>query len=221
MRLFCVIGNQNDAASASQPGLCQFAPVHARLLEALPDRSATDGNDNRNIVYDVAIESPLELATKLSKRLGVNMWMKRKDLQPVFSFKLHGAYNMVARLPREQLDRGFICSSAENHAQGVALATKNLNCSAVITMPVTTPEIKWKLVERLGAMVVLIGDSYTMRLKLMVKIIGVEPFDANEMALSLHHGDMFKERRGILKPAGALSLANAEAYCKYDGLVEK
>ncbi|KAI5327883.1 hypothetical protein L3X38_027279 [Prunus dulcis] len=80
-------------------------------------------------VYDVAIESSLELATKLSERL-----------------RLRGAYNMMAKLPREQLDRGVICSSAGNHAQGVALAAKKLNCSAVIAMPVTTPEIKWKSV---------------------------------------------------------------------------
>ncbi|PQQ09066.1 threonine dehydratase biosynthetic chloroplastic [Prunus yedoensis var. nudiflora] len=282
-------------------------------------------------VYDVAIESPLELATKLSERLGVRVWMKREDLQPVFSFKLRGAYNMMAKLPREQLDQGVICSSAGNHAQGVALAAKKLNCSAVIAMPVTTPEIKWKSVERLGATVVLIGDSYdeaqtyakkraqeegrsfippfdhpdviigqgTVGMEIMrqtkgplhaifvpvggggliagiaayvkrvspkVKIIGVEPSDANAMALSLHHGkrimldqvggfadgvavkevgeetfrlckdmvdgvvlvsrdaicgsikDMFEETRSILEPAGALSLAGAEAYCKYYGL---
>lgn len=257
--------------------------------------------------------------------------MKREDLQPVFSFKLRGAYNMMAKLPREQLDRGVICSSAGNHAQGVALAAKKLKCSAVIAMPVTTPEIKWKSVERLGATVVLIGDSYdeaqayakkrakeevrtfippfdhpdviigqgTVGMEIMrqtkaplhaifvpvggggliagiaayvkrvapkVKIIGVEPSDANALALSLHHGqrimldqvggfadgvavkevgeetfrlckdmvdgvvlvsrdaicgsikDMFEETRSILEPAGALSLAGAEAYCKYYGL---
>ncbi|RWW64039.1 hypothetical protein BHE74_00028752 [Ensete ventricosum] len=96
-------------------------------------------------VYDVAIESPLQLAPKLSARLGVDLWLKREDLQPVmvFSFKLRGAYNMMAKLPREQLDRGVICSSAGNHAQGVALAAQRLGCDAVIVMPVTTPEIKF------------------------------------------------------------------------------
>ncbi|CAL9090782.1 unnamed protein product [Musa acuminata var. zebrina] len=111
-------------------------------------------------VYDVAIESPLQLAPKLSARLEVDLWLKREDLQPVFSFKLRGAYNMMAKLPREQLDRGVICSSAGNHAQGVALAAQRLGCDAVIVMPVTTPEIKWQSVERLGATVVLKGDSY-------------------------------------------------------------
>ncbi|CAA0830427.1 Threonine dehydratase biosynthetic-chloroplastic [Striga hermonthica] len=111
-------------------------------------------------VYDVAVESPLQLAAKLSERWGVNVWLKREDFQPVFSFKLRGAYNMMAKLPREQLERGVICSSAGNHAQGVALSAQKLGCNAVIVMPVTTPEIKWRSVERLGATVVLFGDSY-------------------------------------------------------------
>jgi len=111
-------------------------------------------------VYDVAIESPLEPAKKLSERLGVQMLLKREDMQPVFSFKLRGAYNMMAKLPREQLLKGVICSSAGNHAQGVALAARKLGCDAIIAMPVTTPEIKWKSVKRLGATVVLVGESY-------------------------------------------------------------
>lgn len=205
-------------------------------------------------VYDVAIESPLQLAPKLSERLGVKVWLKRDDLQPVFSFKLRGAYNMMAKLHIEkQLDKGVICSSAGNHAQGVALAAKKLGCSAVIVMPVTTPEIKWKAVQNLGGTVVLHGDSYdeaqshawmlaekegrkfippfdhphviagqgTIGMEILrhskdpvnaifvpvggggliagiaayvkkvrpeIKVIGVEPYDANAMALSLHHG---------------------------------
>eukprot|EP00250_Pteridium_aquilinum_P009135 c18464_g1_i1 orf=1-879(-) len=111
-------------------------------------------------VYDVAIESPLEIAEKLSERIGAEILLKREDLQPVFSFKLRGAYNMMAQLPKEQLSRGVICSSAGNHAQGVALAAQRLGCDAVIAMPLTTPDIKWKSVKRLGATVVLIGDSY-------------------------------------------------------------
>ncbi|KAL9266907.1 Threonine dehydratase 1 biosynthetic, chloroplastic-like protein, partial [Drosera capensis] len=111
-------------------------------------------------VYDVAVETPLDYAGKLSERFGVSVWLKREDLQPVFSFKVRGAYNMMAKLPKEQLEKGVICSSAGNHAQGVALAAKKLGCNAVIAMPVTTPEIKWKSVERLGATVVLIGDAY-------------------------------------------------------------
>ncbi|KAH8952064.1 hypothetical protein BDL97_09G064900 [Sphagnum fallax] len=93
-------------------------------------------------VYDVAIETPLELAPKLSEKIGAQIHLKREDMQPVFSFKLRGAYNMMAKLPQEQLDRGVICSSTGNHAQGVALAARRLKCDAVIAIPVTTPEIK-------------------------------------------------------------------------------
>ncbi|KAL2487290.1 Threonine dehydratase biosynthetic [Abeliophyllum distichum] len=104
----------------------------------------------------------LHCSWRQSSRIGggVNVWLKREDLQPVFSFKLRGAYNMMAKLPREQLERGVICSSAGNHAQGVALSAHRLGCNAVIAMPVTTPEIKWKSVKSLGATVVLVGDSY-------------------------------------------------------------
>ncbi|XP_022863151.1 threonine dehydratase biosynthetic, chloroplastic [Olea europaea var. sylvestris] len=216
-------------------------------------------------VYDVAHESPLQLANKLSERLGVNVWLKREDLQPVFSFKLRGAYNMMAKLSKKQLERGVICSSAGNHAQGVALSAQRLGCNAVIAMPVTTPEIKWRSVERLGATVVLVGDSYdeaqayakkraieenrtfvppfdhpdviigqgtvgmeivrqmkgpihaifvpvggggliagiaayVKRVSPEVKIIGVEPSDANAMALSLHHG-----RRVMLDQVGGFA----------------
>ncbi|KAF7804364.1 threonine dehydratase biosynthetic, chloroplastic [Senna tora] len=246
-------------------------------LGAVPDRTDSDSNDGiisamgylTNIlsskVYDVAIESPLQLAPKLSERLGVKVWLKREDLQPVFSFKLRGAYNMMAKLTKEQLEKGVICSSAGNHAQGVALAAKKLNCSAVIAMPITTPDIKWRSVERLGATVVLIGDSYdeaqayakqraiedgrtfippfdhpdvimgqgtvgmeivrqmqgpvhaifvpvggggliagiaayVKRVSPQVKIIGVEPTDANAMALSLQHG-----QRVILDQVGGFA----------------
>ncbi|KAL8504980.1 hypothetical protein ACS0TY_016253 [Phlomoides rotata] len=216
-------------------------------------------------VYDVAYETPLQHATRLSERWGVNVWLKREDLQPVFSFKLRGAYNMMAKIPKEQLERGVICSSAGNHAQGVALSAQRLGCNAVIVMPVTTPEIKWKSVERLGATVVLVGDSYdeaqsyakkraeeegrtfippfdhpdvitgqgtvgmeivkqmkgpveaifvpvggggliagiaayVKRVSPEVKIIGVEPFDANAMALSLHH-----DQRVVLDQVGGFA----------------
>ncbi|XP_058110142.1 threonine dehydratase 1 biosynthetic, chloroplastic isoform X3 [Magnolia sinica] len=240
-------------------------------------------------VYDVAIESPLDYAPKLSDRIGVHVWLKREDLQPVFSFKLRGAYNMMAKLSRDQLDRGVICSSAGNHAQGVALAAQKLNCDAVIVMPVTTPEIKWKSVERLGATVVLIGDSYdeaqayakqrgeqdgrtfippfdhpdvimgqgtvgmeivrqlkgplhaifvpvggggliagiaayVKRVRPEVKIIGVEPFDANAMALSLHHGQrIMLEQVGGFADGVAVKVVGEETFrlCRelVDGVV--
>nr|CAB3493491.1 unnamed protein product [Digitaria exilis] len=240
-------------------------------------------------VYDVAIESPLQLATKLSERLGVNLWIKREDLQPVFSFKLRGAYNMMAKLSREQLERGVICSSAGNHAQGVALSAQRLGCDAVIVMPVTTPEIKWRSVERLGATVVLEGDSYdeaqsyaklrceqegrtfippfdhpdvitgqgtvgmeivrqlqgplhaifvpvggggliagiaayVKRVRPEVKIIGVEPSDANAMALSLCHGKrVMLEHVGGFADGVAVKTVGEETFrlCKelVDGIV--
>lgn len=257
------------ASASTSPPRMKVSPESLQyppgFLGAIPERSVNDGGEDileamgylTNIlsskVYDVAIESPLQLAHKLSERLGNKVWLKREDLQPVFSFKLRGAYNMMAKIKKEQLDRGVICSSAGNHAQGVALAAKRLGCNAVIVMPVTTPEIKWQSVERLGATVVLVGDSYdeaqtyakkrgleegrtfippfdhpdvimgqgTVGMEIMrqmkgqldaifvpvggggliagiaayvkrvapeVKIIGVEPSDANAMALSLHHG---------------------------------
>ncbi|KAL0744031.1 hypothetical protein Bca4012_085544 [Brassica carinata] len=239
----------------------------AGYLGAVPERTSGDP-ENGSIteameyltsilstkVYDVAIETPLHLAKKLSERLGVRMFLKREDLQPVFSFKIRGAYNMMAKLSSEQLAKGVICSSAGNHAQGVAMSAAKLGCTAVIVMPRTTPEIKWQSVEDLGATVVLVGDTYdeaqafakqraeeegltfippfdhpdviagqgtvgmeitrqakgplyaifvpiggggliagiaayVKRVSPEVKIIGVEPADANAMALSLHHGE--------------------------------
>jgi threonine dehydratase len=112
-------------------------------------------------VYDVAIESPLELAPNLSARIGNTVLLKREDMQPVFSFKLRGAYNKMAQLTPEQLNRGVIAASAGNHAQGVALAAQKLGCKSVIVMPTTTPQIKIDAVKARGAKVVLHGDSYS------------------------------------------------------------
>nr|GLL24775.1 threonine dehydratase biosynthetic, chloroplastic-like [Ipomoea trifida] len=240
-------------------------------------------------VYDVAYESPLQLAPKLSERLANNVWLKREDLQPVFSFKLRGAYNMMAKLPKEQLERGVICSSAGNHAQGVALSAQRLGCNAVIVMPVTTPEIKWQSVEGFGATVVLVGDSYdeaqayaknraeeegrtfippfdhpdviagqgTVGKEIMnqingpvhaifvpvggggliagiaayvkmvnpnIKIIGVEPFDANAMALSLHQDQrIMLDQVGGFADGVAVKVVGEETYriCRetIDGVV--
>jgi threonine dehydratase len=112
-------------------------------------------------VYDVAHETPLEPARSLSKRLGNQVLLKREDSQPVFSFKLRGAYNKMAHLSAEQLARGVICASAGNHAQGVALGARRLGCKALIVMPVTTPRVKIDAVRALGGEVVLHGDSYS------------------------------------------------------------
>ncbi len=111
-------------------------------------------------VYEVAEETPLELAATLSLRLDNRLWLKREDLQPVFSFKLRGAYNKIARLGAEQQRKGVIAASAGNHAQGVALAARKLGLKALIVMPKTTPDIKVQAVQRLGAEVVLHGNTY-------------------------------------------------------------
>jgi threonine dehydratase len=112
-------------------------------------------------VYDVAIETPLDLAETLSQRLGNRVLLKREDQQSVFSFKLRGAYNKMVHLPGATRAKGVIAASAGNHAQGVALAAQKLGCAATIVMPVTTPNIKIAAVEARGAQVVLHGDSYS------------------------------------------------------------
>ena len=112
-------------------------------------------------VYDVAIESPLDPAPTLSRRLDNRVLLKREDQQPVFSFKLRGAYNKMVHLTPQQRAKGVIAASAGNHAQGVALAAQRLSCRATIVMPVTTPHIKIAAVEARGARVVLHGDSYS------------------------------------------------------------
>src|SRR5689334_14324231 len=134
-------------------------------------------------VYDVAVETPLELAPALSKRLGNRVLLKREDTQPVFSFKLRGAYNKMAHMSAAERARGVIAASAGNHAQGVALAAQRLGCTATIVMPVTTPQIKIAAVEARGARVVLHGDSYSdayAKAQAMQKTSGatfVHPYD--------------------------------------------
>ncbi|MDQ6960919.1 MAG: threonine ammonia-lyase, biosynthetic [Mariprofundaceae bacterium] len=116
---------------------------------------------NQSSVYDVAKVTALDAAPKLSKRLGHHLFFKREDLQPVFSFKLRGAYNKIAQLSPEEFQSGVICASAGNHAQGVALSAQKRGCKATIVMPRTTPEIKVNAVESMGGHVVLHGDSYS------------------------------------------------------------
>src|SRR3954469_11332474 len=111
-------------------------------------------------VYDVAHETPLEAAPRMSRRLGNDIRLKREDLQPVFSFKLRGAYNRIAHMTEAERACGVIAASAGNHAQGVAFAARHLGLRALIVMPQTTPEIKVDAVRDLGAEVVLAGDSY-------------------------------------------------------------
>ncbi len=111
-------------------------------------------------VYDVARKTPLEKASNLSDRIGSDIFLKREDLQPVFSFKLRGAYNKISLLDEEARARGVVCSSAGNHAQGVALAARRLGIRATIVMPRTTPPIKVQAVRKLGGRAVLYGDAY-------------------------------------------------------------
>ena len=111
-------------------------------------------------VYDVAEDTSLDYASNLSRRLNHDVWLKREDEQPIFSFKLRGAYNKMSKLPGSVLDKGVVAASAGNHAQGVALAGQKLNCPVTIFMPVTCPNIKVKSVKALGASVKLTGDSY-------------------------------------------------------------
>jgi threonine dehydratase len=134
-------------------------------------------------VYDVAIETALDPAPALSERLGNRVLLKREDLQPVFSFKLRGAYNRMVKLDRTERRRGVIAASAGNHAQGVALAAQQLGCRAVIVMPVTTPQVKVDAVRARDAQVELHGDSYSdayaraIQLQARHRLTFVHPFD--------------------------------------------
>ena len=134
-------------------------------------------------VYDVAINTPLDFQPILSERIANRVLLKREDMQPVFSFKLRGAYNKMEKLSAEQLSRGVIAASAGNHAQGVALAAQKLNCRAVIVMPTTTPQIKINAVKSRGAEVILIGDSYSdayihaLTLEQAEQLTFVHPYD--------------------------------------------
>lgn len=138
-------------------------------------------------VYEIAEETPLELASALSSRLGNSIYLKREDQQIVHSFKLRGAYNKMVSLSKEELERGVICSSAGNHAQGVALAAKRLGTHAVIVMPETTPELKIEAVRAHGAEIVLSGDSYSdayERAKVLREareLVFIHPFDDPEV----------------------------------------
>ena len=134
-------------------------------------------------VYDVAVETPLQSARQLSERLGNQILLKREDLQPVFSFKIRGAYNKVAQLSEAELARGVVTASAGNHAQGVAMSARKLGTRAVVVMPTTTPQLKIDAVQALGGEVVLAGDSYSdaydhsVRLQQEQGLTFVHPFD--------------------------------------------
>nr|XP_043611987.1 threonine dehydratase 1 biosynthetic, chloroplastic-like [Erigeron canadensis] len=297
-----IINSSSVVCAIPQTSLLQFSPDSLQyeqgMVGAVPDGCVCDSPIGAmeyltgiltTKVYDVAVESPLQHATKLSERLGADIWLKREDTQPVFSFKLRGAYNMMAKLSKEQLAQGVICSSTGNHAQGVALAAKILGSNALIAMPFTTPQIKWESVKDLGATVVLVGGTYdeaqtyakkraleeyrafippfdhvdvimgqgTIGMEIVrqlqgpihaifvpvggggliagvaayvkrvlpeVRIIGVEPDDANAMALSLHHGQrVMLDRVGGFADAVAVKEVGVETFrlCRklIDGVV--
>jgi threonine dehydratase len=134
-------------------------------------------------VYDVAQESPLDYAPRLSQRLENRLLLKREDMQSVFSFKLRGAYNKMAQLPQDILRQGVIAASAGNHAQGVALGARQLGTTALIVMPITTPKVKVDAVQALGATVILYGDAYddaydyARHLEIEKGLTFIHPFD--------------------------------------------
>lgn len=140
-------------------------------------------NNSLDVVYDLAIKSPLEKAAKLTKTIGAKIYLKREDLQEVHSFKIRGAYNKIVNLSEEDKAKGVIAASAGNHAQGVAYSAKKLKLDATIVMPKTTPSIKVDAVRGYGAKVVLFGDSYSDSYAKAVEImeesgaIFVHPFD--------------------------------------------
>ena len=170
-----------DRISAS----CYFTPM-ADHHPQLPLRDYVE-KIRQARVYDVAKETPLEPAPGLSARLGNDVLLKREDLQPVFSFKLRGAYNKITTLDVEQRAKGVIAASAGNHAQGVALAAQRLGLQAVIVMPKTTPEIKVLAVKQLGAEVILHGnafdDAYEQARKLVAErgMTYIPPYDDPEV----------------------------------------
>ena len=166
----------------------QRTRYHVQLMKTAASSSALSPNDYlisalQARVYDVAIESDLQIAPKLSERLGHTVLLKREDQQPVFSFKLRGAYNKMAQLTDAQKKKGVICASAGNHAQGVALGAKRMGLKSIIVMPTTTPQLKVDAVKRLGGEVVLAGESYSdayghaKKLEAQKGMAFIHPFD--------------------------------------------
>jgi threonine dehydratase len=179
-------------------------------------------------VYDVAEKTRLDYAANLSRRFNNHIWIKREDMQPVFSFKLRGAYNKIANLPKDALAKGVIAASAGNHAQGVALSAAKLGIPATIVMPKTTPEIKITAVRSRGAKVVLHGTTYddaSQHAQQLVEQQGlsyIHPYDDAEVIagqgtigmeiLQQHTGDL----DAIFVPVGGGGLiAGVAAYVKY------
>ncbi|MCK1783689.1 MULTISPECIES: threonine ammonia-lyase, biosynthetic [Pseudomonas] len=179
-------------------------------------------------VYDVAVETPLQPARQLSERLGNKVLLKREDLQPVFSFKIRGAYNKLTQLTAQERACGVVTASAGNHAQGLALAAKVLGVKATIVMPKTTPEIKVEGVRSRGGKVVLHGDSFPEALAYSLKLVDekgyvyIHPYDdphtiAGQGTVAM---EILRQHPGpldaIFVPVGGGGLiAGIAAYVKY------
>lgn len=179
-------------------------------------------------VYDVAVETPLQPARQLSERLNNQILLKREDLQPVFSFKIRGAYNKIAQLSADDLARGIVTASAGNHAQGVALSAKHLGIKATIVMPRTTPELKVQGVRARGGKVVLHGDAFPESLAHSLKLVEekgfvyIHPYDDPEVIAGQGTVAMeiLRQYQGpidaIFVPVGGGGLiAGIAAYVKY------
>jgi threonine dehydratase len=208
----------------------QLSVMLARLVNRPNSTTAGEYIDRilRARVYDVAMESPLERASRLSRRVGNEILLKREDLQPTFSFKLRGAYNKIASLSNHAAARGVICASAGNHAQGVALAASRRQIPAVIVMPVTTPRIKVQAVADLGGEVVLHGDDYDSAYERALVIarerqmVFVHPFDDPDVIAGQGTIGMEISRQtggnidAVFVPVGGGGLiAGIAAYLKY------
>ena len=206
-----IAGNASGCDYASDPLIQQYVK---KILDAR--------------IYDLAVETPLEEAPLMSERSGNRVLLKREDLQPVFSFKVRGAYNRLRLLSDEQKAKGVIAASAGNHAQGLALAAKHLGVSATIVMPKTTPAIKVEAVRRRGAHVVLKGDAYddaAAHAKVLVEEQGltyIHPFDdpntiAGQGTVALEVLRQYSgEIDAVFIPVGGGGLcAGMAAYIKY------
>lgn len=201
--------------------LCK-PPANALMLEDYVKKILTSR------VYDVAVETPLQAANQLTERLGNQILLKREDLQPVYSFKIRGAYNKLAQLTAEEQARGVVTASAGNHAQGLALAAKKLGVAATIVMPKTTPEIKVHGVRSRGGIVVLHGDSFPEALAHSLKLVEeqgytyIHPYDdphtiAGQGTIAM---EILRQQQGqldaIFVPVGGGGLiAGIAAYVKY------
>lgn len=178
-------------------------------------------------VYDVAIETPLHHAPQMSSKLNNQVYLKREDLQSIFSFKLRGAYNKIIHLSPDQLAKGVVAASAGNHAQGVALAAQKLGISATIVMPKTTPAIKYKSVQRLGAKTILVGaafnDAYDHAIQLAKETNAtfIHPYDdpdviAGQGTVGMELLRQARQIDAIFVPVGGGGLiAGIAAYVKY------